>query len=156
MQPSLSLAGVWLELTQFHRTRLPVLRWISMCIHAVATTPAGPLDDVARLVQRCQSSPMCWRVDSCIAYFEACSAFTHVTACVLAKSPKVTPLHRSASAEFVTSFHRSDCYRLERQVVGWESHPLKIHAFHGAQHDCTLRNVSARLATTETPTFGAS
>src|SRR4051794_22459082 len=25
--------------------------------------------------------------------------------------------------------YRSDCYRLERQVAGWELHPLKIAAF---------------------------
>ena len=33
-----------------------------------------------------QPSPIIWRVGFRIAFFEACSAFTHVTACILAKS----------------------------------------------------------------------
>ena len=32
-------------------------------------------------------SPNLRRVGSCVAFFQACSAFTHVTACMLAKSP---------------------------------------------------------------------
>ena len=86
----LSLAGVQLGLTPPNRMGLPVLRRLSVYTHAVATTPAGSLDGVARLVQRYQPSPNYRRVGSCISTFEACSAFTHVTACVLAKSPKVT------------------------------------------------------------------
>lgn len=35
-------------------------------------------------------SPLLKRVGSCIARFEACSTFTRVPACVLAKSPKAT------------------------------------------------------------------
>jgi hypothetical protein len=62
-------------------------------------------------------------------WFEACSAFTHVTACVLATSPTGDPFHRSASANVVTFFPRFDCYRLERPVAGWELHPLKSRAF---------------------------
>ncbi len=90
IQPGLALTGVRLEPTPFHRMRLPVLRWFSSCTHAVATTPTGPLDGVARLVQQCQPSPFGRRVGSCIRLFEACSAFTHVTACVLAKSSEMT------------------------------------------------------------------
>lgn len=41
----------------------------------------------------------------------------------------MTLFHRSTSTKVVTSFHRSDCYRLERPVVGRELHPLKTHAF---------------------------
>lgn len=36
-------------------------------------------------------------------FFEACSAFTRVTTCVLAESPKMTLLHQSISAKVVTS-----------------------------------------------------
>ncbi len=89
-QPGLALTGVRLEPTQFHHLRLPVLRWFSMCTHAVTTTPTGSLDAVAHLVQRWQPSPLRRRVDSCIRTFEAYSAFTHVTACVLAESSKMT------------------------------------------------------------------
>ena len=37
--------------------------------------------------------------------------------------------HRSVSARFVTSSHRPDCFRLERPVAGWDSHPLEIAVF---------------------------
>ena len=52
IQPGLSLTGVQLGFTLAHRMRLPVLLRLSVSTHAVATTPAGPLDGVARLVQR--------------------------------------------------------------------------------------------------------
>ena len=39
------------------------------------------------------------------------------------------PLHRSASNDVVTSIIRSDCYRLERQFAGRDSHPLRDGAF---------------------------
>ncbi len=38
------------------------------------------------------------------------------------------PLHRRLQP-FCYLRDCSDCYRLERPVAGWESHPLKIHAF---------------------------
>ena len=42
---------------------------------------------VARQPQARRSSPFPKQVDSCITGFEACSAFTRVTACLLAASP---------------------------------------------------------------------
>ncbi|MGH8537541.1 MAG: hypothetical protein ACREXM_14010, partial [Gammaproteobacteria bacterium] len=42
------------------------------------------------------------RVGFRITLFEACSAFTHVTACILAKSPCVT-LYTEGFSRFVTS-----------------------------------------------------
>jgi hypothetical protein len=41
------------------------------------------------------------------------------------------PLHQKLR-QFRYLHCRSDCYRLERPVAGWESHPLKINTFHGA------------------------
>ena len=67
-----------------------MLRYISLYMHAVAPTPAGPWDGVVRLVPRCPPSPISRRVGSCIRTFEACSAFTQITACMLAKSSKMT------------------------------------------------------------------
>jgi hypothetical protein len=67
---------------------LPVLRLVPSCIHAVANTPAGPMKPSAHTLHRHQPSPKFGRVGSCIASFEACSAFTLITACTLAKSPK--------------------------------------------------------------------
>jgi hypothetical protein len=99
-------------------------------MHAIATTPVG----LTGLSRSCFSgqrrpSPLSGRVGSHIVRFEACLAFTRVTACMLAESPYATLLHRSASARFVTSSHRPDCFRLERPVAGWDSHPLEIAVF---------------------------
>ena len=52
-----------------------------------------------------------------------------VTACLLAASPDATLLHRSVSARFVASSPRSDCFRLERPIAGWDSHPLEPAVF---------------------------
>ena len=52
-----------------------------------------------------------------ITLFEACSAFTHVTACMIAESPVRDPFHRRLQR--LHRFHRcSDCYRPERQLPG--------------------------------------
>ena len=104
-------------------------------MHAVATTPAEPLGaSVVRLPQQRRPSPRSSRVGFRIALFEACSAFTHVTACMLAKSPEVT-LYTGVLQPLRYLHDRSDCYRLERQVAGRESHPLKMHTF--ARHTAT-------------------
>jgi hypothetical protein len=52
------------------------------------------------------------RVGSCISLFEACSAFTRVTACTLAKSPSDS-LHQRLQ-QFRCLHYCSDCYRVER------------------------------------------
>ena len=70
------------------------------------------------LPDRCQPSPASGRVGFRIKRFEACSAFSRVTARVFAEPPRAVLCHRSASADVVTSIVRSDCYRLERQVPG--------------------------------------
>jgi hypothetical protein len=57
-------------------------------------------------------SPKSGRVGSCISLFEACSAFTHVTACTLAKSPSDS-LHQRLQ-QFRCLHCCSDCYRVER------------------------------------------
>ena len=69
------------------------------------------------LPDRWQLSPRYRRVGFRIIGFEACSAFTHVAARRVAESPEAT-CDRSASVEVVTSFNRSDGYRLERQLPG--------------------------------------
>ena len=42
-------------------------------------------------------------------------------------------MHRSASVEVVTSFNRSDCYRLERQLPGGVRTRWVTAPFHGAR-----------------------
>src|ERR1039457_3710402 len=74
-----------------------------LCLHAVATTPAGPMERIrSLLLHRLRPSPDYSWVGSCINSFEACLAFTHVTTCRLAKSPYAT-LYTGGSDGFVTS-----------------------------------------------------
>ena len=71
------------------------------------------------------------RVGFRIALFEACSAFTRVTACTYSRDPLKGPLHRRLQP--LRHLHDcSDYYRLERQLPGgirthWKTVPL-----HGA------------------------
>ena len=90
-----------------------------LCRHAVAITPAGSLGgrsevglSTPRVHQRRRPSPFRWRVGSHIIRFEACSAFTRVTACPLAESLD-DPFHRRLRRLRYLR-RRSDCYRLER------------------------------------------
>jgi hypothetical protein len=116
-----------LVVTRHHRVGLPVLRPIPFYTHAGANTPAEPLDAVAHLVQRRRPSRSDNPVGLRITPFEACSAFTRVPACVLARSPKVTlsegfdRFEPSTTAPAATDW--SD------QFVAWELHPLRIGAF---------------------------
>jgi hypothetical protein len=70
------------------------------------------------------------RVGSRISPFEACSAFTHVTACTLAKSPS-DPLHQRLQ-QFRCLHCCSDCYRVKRTSFRASLPPLWTSAFHGA------------------------
>jgi hypothetical protein len=67
-----------------------VLRAFSFYTHAVATTPTRALGLFAHLSQHQRPSLFLSQVGSRITLFEACSAFTRITACVLAESPFVT------------------------------------------------------------------
>ena len=99
--PSLSLAGVRLIIPDPHWgfpccARCP-------CVHAAATTPVQPQGVfLAHLTPPCQPSPKGRRVGLHIVLFEACSAFTRVAACTLARSPIRDPLSEGFS-HFVTS-----------------------------------------------------
>src|ERR1700719_1947024 len=61
-------------------------------------------DGICSLVRFHQLRPslVLGRVGSCVNIFEACSAFTHVTACTLAKSPLAT-LYTRGFSSFVAS-----------------------------------------------------
>src|SRR3989454_9094946 len=84
-----------------------------LCLHAVAITPAGLMELIRSYYshQR-RPSPITRWVGSCINRFEACSAFTHVTACTLAESPS-DPFHRKLR-QLRCLRCRFDCYRVER------------------------------------------
>ena len=74
-------------------------------------------------------SPYCRRAGSRIALFEACSAFTHVPACMVAELLNAALRHRSASVHVVTSMSRPGCYQPKTTIVGWDSHPPGRRAF---------------------------
>ena len=59
---------------------------------------------------------------------KACSAFTHIPACMVAKSPKVTRYTRVLQ-HIRYLLRRSDCFRPSDRLAGWDSHPLEIADF---------------------------
>ena len=82
---------------------LPVLQRSSSCMHALANTPAESLGALFARFPKNDSLPRIpGRVGFRITLFEACSAFTHVTACILAKSSNMT-LYTEGFSRFVTS-----------------------------------------------------
>src|SRR5437660_9177066 len=83
------------------------------CVHAVANTPAGRMELVRSYnFIRFGLPTKPGRVGSCITIFGACSAFTHVTACTLAKSPSDSLHQRLQQSRCLHCC--SDCYRVER------------------------------------------
>ncbi len=94
-----------------------MLRSISLYVHADAITPAGPSGAVALLARRRRLSPILKRVSPCITRFEACSAFTRVPACTLAKSPVVTRYIEGFN-DFVTSIAAPTATSWSDQLLG--------------------------------------
>ena len=94
-------------------------------VHAVATTPAQGLGACFAHFPSPISLPRSRsRVGLRIDLFEACSAFTRVTACTLALSPIRDTLHQRLQP-FRYLHSCSGCFRLERLPGGtfthWES-----------------------------------
>src|ERR1700733_10150289 len=94
-----------------------------LCLHAVATTPAGWRKLFAHTPPPHRPSPSPRRVGSCIMNFEACSAFPHVTACTLAESP-LRPSSTGGFSSFVTSTAAPIATGRNEPVPGWDLHPL--------------------------------
>ena len=112
-------------------TGLPVLRRSPVCMHAIATTPAGALGArVVRIPQRRRPSPYLRRVGSCITLFEACSAFTARYRLHARRVPE-GPSTLEASAASLPP-RPSQLLPAGTTVAGWDSHPLRERAFHGA------------------------
>ena len=95
-----------------------------LCLHAVATTPAGPIGPIRSLLShQLRPSPDYSWIGSCINSFEACLAFTRVTTCRLTKLPYAT-LYTGGSSGFVAS-------TAAPIVTGW-SDPVPGRVFHPA------------------------
>jgi hypothetical protein len=95
-----------------HRWDFPCCAWSPLL--ACRRQYPGRSDGTCSLVpfHQLRPSPKPGRVGSCISLFEACSAFTHVTACTLAKSPSDSLHQRLQQARCLPCC--SDCYRVER------------------------------------------
>ena len=87
-RPSLLLTEFQFESHDLSPLGLPVLPVDSSYTHAIANTPAGPVETCRSLLDQRRPSPSVLQVGSRIARFEDCSAFTHVMACVFADSLK--------------------------------------------------------------------
>ena len=95
-----------------------MLRSSPSSMHAAANTPAEPVGArVARFPTAGSLPRYPGRVGFRITRFEACSTFTRVAACMVAEPPAAALCRRSASADVVTSFARSDCYRAGATVA---------------------------------------
>jgi hypothetical protein len=105
------------------------------CLHAVATTPADPMETCSLVhSHRLRPSPNRRRVGPCIVVFEACSAFTHVTACMLAESP-MRPSTPKASAASLPPLLLRLLPGGTNQLPGGISLPLRTSAFFTAHSD---------------------
>ena len=117
--------------TRHHRMGFPVLPTIPLCMHASATTPVGSLGVVVHLPQRRRPSPKFRRVGSHITLFEACSAFTHVLAYMLAEPPEAA-LCTEGFDSFVTSTAASIATGWNDQLPGGNLNHWEAPPFHGA------------------------
>jgi hypothetical protein len=95
-----------------HRWDFPCCVWSPL--PACRRQYPGRSDGTCSLVpfHQLRPSPKSGRVGSCISLFEACAAFTHVTACTLTESP-CDPLHQRLQQSRCLHYC-SDCYRVER------------------------------------------
>jgi hypothetical protein len=141
-QPGLSLASCQLIHTAITAGTSRVA-YGPLCLHAVANTAAGLME----LIRSNRSTNFGLptkpgRVGSCISLFEACSAFTHVTACTLAKSPSDSLHQRLQQSRCLHCC--SDCYRVERTSSRAGYSRCGPPPFHGAPGNATYQSWSSR------------
>jgi hypothetical protein len=107
----------------------------------------------------CGLPHLCARSASTLVVSRPAQRSLAFTACRLAASPKRHILVEGSDG-FVTSTRRSDSYRLERPVAGWELHPLKNNIWHGAQQSLSPRSpksvTASRPVTAKRPDRGES
>jgi hypothetical protein len=120
-----------------HRWDFPCCVWSTLL--TCRRQYPGRSDGICSLVRFHQLRPSLepGRVGSCITLFEACSAFTHVTACTLAKSPSDSLHQRLQQSRCLHCC--SDCYRVERTSSRAGLTPAVDH------HLFTAHTVSALL-----------
>ena len=151
--PSLSVTGVRLAIAD-HAAGLPVLRALSLCTccrHYPGTATGG----TASLIPTRGISLPCKgrQVGLCIDLFEACSAFTRVTACTLAQPPNRGSLYPKAS-----DISSPPCLlRLlpAGAFAGWDSHPLENAALSRRTPSAVLRRIGLIVSHAAQAVFGA-
>jgi hypothetical protein len=127
-QPGLSLASCQLIHTAITAGTSRVAS-DPLCLHVVANTPAGPMETCSLVLShRLRPSPNRRRVGPCIVGFEACSAFTHVTACMLTESPMRPSTPKASAASLPPPLLRL-LPGGTNQFPGGISLPLRISAF---------------------------
>ena len=100
----------------------------SSFMHAIVNTPAESTGCMFRsLPHRYQPSPQCRRVGFRINLFEACSTFTGVTACMIAKSLEGPSTPKASTTSLPPSLLR--LLPAGATVAGRDSHPLNDSAF---------------------------
>ena len=114
------------------------------CVHAVATTPAQRLGVLpARSPSRISLPRYGSQVGLRIVLFEACSAFTRVTACTLALSPYFVTRFTEGFNRFVTS-------TIAPVASGWSGCRVgltptgKAPPLHGARHEGSFASIVNR------------
>lgn len=125
--------GVLVESHDLSPLGLPVLRSISPYRHADASTPAGPSGCNCRFFPtRRRPSLKYWQVGSRDLVFRGLLGVHSRFGLPARWIAQGDPFHqRLRRIRYL--LRRSDCYRLERPVAGWELHPLEIAGFHGAR-----------------------
>jgi len=111
-----------------HRWDFPCCVWSPLL--ACRRHYPGRSDGICSLMpfHSLRPSPKSWRVGSCINVFEACSAFTHVTACMLAESPMRPSTPRASAASLPPPLLRL-LPGGTNQFPGGISLPLRTSAF---------------------------
>ena len=131
--PGLSLTGVRLVIAD-HAKGLPVLRALPLCTCCRHYPGAATGDTLCSFPQPYQPSPKAGRPAHDL--FEACSAFTRVTACTLAASPKRRVHRRLQPLRYLHGC--SDSFRPERFSRVGLSPTGKPSPYHGAHPQETL------------------
>jgi hypothetical protein len=136
LAPGLSLTGVRLVIP-YHAKGLPVLPALPLCTCCRHYPGAATGVTHAQLPSRISLPRYGRRVGLRNVLFEACSAFTHVTACTLALSPYFVTRFTGGFNHFVTS-------TIAPVASGWSGCRVglaptgKAPPYHGARHKRTL------------------
>ena len=118
-------------------TGLPVLPPSPSSMRAAATTPAEPAGAVVRFPADGSLPRETGGSASALSVSRPARRLLALRPAWSLSRPR-RPFCRSASDDVVTSIIRSDCYRLERQLAGRDSHPLGMVPFHGTQSHLDL------------------